>query len=63
MMAPPGRYLIEVAREGCGAKQSIELEDNTEHMVSVSVIETKAVERFGMPEGRLPASVLILPKK
>lgn len=61
--APPGRYLVQVAKEGCGAKQSIELEENTEHMISVSVLETKGVERYGMPEGRLPASVLILPKR
>jgi hypothetical protein len=61
--APPGRYLVQVAKEGCGAKQSIELEENTEHMISVSVLETKGIEKFGMPEGRLPASVLILPKR
>ena len=61
--APPGRYLVHVAKDGCGAKQSIELEENTEHMISVSVLETKGIERHGMPEGRLPASVLILPKR
>jgi hypothetical protein len=61
--APPGRYMVQVAKEGCGAKQAIELEENTEHMISVSVLETKGIERYGMPEGRLPASVLILPKR
>jgi hypothetical protein len=63
IVAPAGRYLVEVAKDGCGAKESIELEENTEHMVSVAVSETKPMERVGDAEARLPASILILPVK
>ena len=59
LVAPPGQYLVQVSKEGCGAKQTLELEENTEHMVSIMVTETKAFERVGMSEGRLPASILI----
>ncbi len=59
LIAPPGQYLVQVSKEGCGAKQTVELEENTEHMVSIIVTETKAVEKVGATEGRLPASVLI----
>ena len=59
LVAAPGRYLIQVTKDGCGSKQTILLEDNTEHMISIQVTETKGVERFELPEGRLPASVLI----
>lgn len=64
IVAPPGRYLVQVAKDGCGAMQSIDLEENTEHMISVSVSETKPMERASADlSGRLPASVLILPKR
>jgi hypothetical protein len=63
LVAPPGHYLMQVMSEGCGAKQTIELEENTEHMISIIVSETKAIEKVGQNEGRLPASVLIEPKR
>lgn len=63
LLAPPGRYLMQVASEGCGAKQTLELEENTEHMISIIVSETKSVERFQENNGRLPASLLIEPKR
>ncbi len=63
LQAPPGKYLIQVKKDGCGSKQSIELEENTEHMVSIVVNETKAIEKVGDNDGRLPASVLIEQKK
>jgi hypothetical protein len=63
MTAPPGRYVMEVSKDTCGSRQWIELEDNTEHMVSVSALETEGYERSEEPEGRLPASVLIPPKR
>ncbi len=63
MTAPPGRYMMEVSKDSCGSRQWIELEDNTEHMVSVSALETEGYERFEEPTGRLPASVLIPPKR
>ena len=65
LVAPPGRYLMMVNKEACGSKQPIELEENTEHMFSVVVQETKSVEKIAQNENgdRLPASVLILPKR
>ncbi len=65
LVAPPGRYLMMVNKENCGSKQAIELEENTEHMFSVVVQETKAVEKFSQNDNgdRLPASILILPKR
>jgi len=63
LVAPPGQYLVVVNKDGCGAKQNLELEENTEHMISVIVTETKAIEKVGLNEGRLPASVLIEPHK
>jgi hypothetical protein len=64
LVAPPGQYMVQVAnQEGCGAKQSLELEENTEHMISIIVTETKAIEKVGQDSGRLPASVLIEPHK
>ncbi len=57
--APPGRYLVQISKDGCGARQPIELEDNTEHMISVMVFETKSDQREETIEGRLPASVLV----
>ena len=63
LIAPPGRYLVQVKKDGCGAKQSIELEENTEHMISIMVTETKAIEKVGDNDGRLPASVLIQQKR
>ena len=59
LVAPPGQYLVQVMKEGCGAKQTLVLEENTEHMISIIVTETKAIEKVGLNEGRLPASVLI----
>lgn len=63
LIAPPGQYMVHVSKEGCGAKQTIELEENTEHMLSIVVTETKAIEKIGQNEGRLPASVLIEPHR
>ena len=63
LIAPPGQYMMQVQKEGCGAKQNIELEENTEHMVSVVVSESKPSEKVGENSGRLPASVLIEPKR
>ena len=63
LVAPPGQYMVQVSKDGCGAKQSLELEENTEHMISIIVAETKAIEKIGENEGRLPASVLIEPHK
>jgi hypothetical protein len=59
LVAPPGAYMVQVGKDGCGSKQAITLEENTEHMISLSVRETKAVEKAGESQGRLPASVLI----
>lgn len=65
LVAPPGRYLMMVNKENCGSKQPIELEENTEHMFSVVVQETKSVEKIteNPTTDRLPASVLIMPKR
>ncbi len=63
LVAPPGKYLMQALKGNCGSKQVIELEDNTEHMVSISVSETAASEKIGQNGGRLPASVLVLPNK
>ncbi len=65
LLAPPGQYLMQVGSGACGAKQSVELEENTEHMVSIVVTETKAIEKVGLNQngGRLPASILIEPKR
>jgi hypothetical protein len=59
LVAPPGQYYVQVNKDGCGAKQSIELEENTEHMISIPVTETKAMVKTMHFEGRLPASILI----
>jgi hypothetical protein len=61
--APAGTYLVQVTRGECGVKQSIHLEGNTEHMISLSVGETRALEKADLSPGRLPASVLIEPKR
>lgn len=63
LIAPPGQYMMIVNKEQCGSRERITLEENTEHMLEVAVQETKAVEKEGIPKGRLPASVLILPKR
>ena len=63
LVAPPGNYLMQVSNASCGAKQTLELEENTEHMISVIVTETKPIEKIGQNDGRLPASVLIEPKR
>jgi hypothetical protein len=63
LQAPPGHYLIQVAKDGCGSRQPIDLEDNTEHMISVTVAETKGYQREQELEGRLPASVLVPMKR
>ena len=61
--APPGKYLVQVEKNHCGVKQSVELENNTEHMYLFAVQEFKAVEKVGDEEehfpSRLPASILI----
>jgi hypothetical protein len=63
--APPGKYLAQVVRDQCGAKVSVELQSNTEHMFSFVVQESKAIEKVGEENpafpSRLPASILILP--
>jgi hypothetical protein len=59
IVAPPGHYLIQVQKDGCGTKETIELEENTEHMIALSVSEIRSMVRLGDPEARLPASVLI----
>lgn len=63
--APPGKYLAQVVRDQCGAKVSVDLQSNTEHMFSFVVQESKAIEKVEENEAkfpsRLPASVLILP--
>jgi hypothetical protein len=63
LQAPPGRYMIQVSKDGCGSRQPIELEDNTEHMISMMVTETKGFQREEVLEGRLPASVLVPVKR
>jgi hypothetical protein len=63
LVAPPGQYLIQVTKGTCGAKQSISLEENTDHMVSLPVLETREVEKADQSPGRLPASVLIEPHR
>ena len=62
LTAPPGKYIMSVSKDGCGSKQTVELEENTEHMYSVVVFDTNSVDREGQKGGRLPASVLIEPK-
>jgi hypothetical protein len=63
IVAPPGHYLIQAQKDGCGTKETIELEENTDHMISLSVSEISPVVRMGDPDARLPASVIILPGK
>jgi hypothetical protein len=64
LVAPPGQYSLQVSSpDGCGAKQSLELEENTEHMISIIISETRPYEKVAENEGRLPASVLIQPKR
>jgi hypothetical protein len=63
LIAPPGQYLMIVNKEECGSRERIVLEENTEHMLEVPVQETKAIERTGKIKGRLPASVLVEPKR
>ncbi|MBU6153213.1 MAG: hypothetical protein KGP28_02820 [Bdellovibrionales bacterium] len=63
VVAPPGHYLIQVQKDGCGTKETIELEENTEHMISLTVGEVTPMVRMGDPDARLPASVIILPEK
>jgi hypothetical protein len=66
-IAPPGKYLAQVNKDQCGAKEMVELERNTEHMFSFAVQETIAEERVEEASvqgvSRLPASVLIEQKK
>lgn len=63
LIAPPGQYLMIVTKGECGSRERITLEENTEHMLAVSVQETKSIEKMGEPQGRLPASVLVMPKR
>jgi hypothetical protein len=63
IVAPSGSYQIQVAKGECGVKQTIHLEGNTEHMISLPVAETQALEKAENSPGRLPASVLIEPKR
>ena len=61
--APPGRYLAQVIKDQCGTKETVTLENNTEHMFSFVVQESRAIEKIGDAESRfpsrLPASVLV----
>lgn len=61
--APPGRYLAQVVKDQCGTKETVTLENNTEHMFSFVVQESRAIEKIGDEEShfpsRLPASVLV----
>jgi len=63
LKAPPGRYLAQVMRDGCGSKENVTLERNTEHMISFVVQDSGSVEKGGDEEthfsSRLPASVLV----
>ncbi len=59
IVAPPGQYMIQVQKDGCGTKETIELEESTEHMIALSVSEIRPMVRMGDPEARLPASVLV----
>ena len=65
--APPGKYLAQVVKDQCGTKESVELESNTDHMLTFVVQEFKAVEKVGGDKmdfpSRLPASVLVMPSK
>ena len=63
IVAPSGFYQIQVAKGECGVKQTIQLEGNTEHMISLPVAETQALEKAENTPGRLPASILIEPKR
>lgn len=63
LVAPPGQYMMTVNKAECGSTEKIVLEENTEHMLAVSVQETKQIEKSGKMKGRLPASVLILPNR
>ncbi len=61
--APPGQYLAQINKENCGTKLTLNLENNTEHMFSFVIQETRLIEKVGnlAPSfpARLPASVLI----
>jgi hypothetical protein len=61
--APPGKYIAQVVKEQCGSKEAVELEKNTEHMLTFVVQESKAIEKVGDLENhfpsRLPASVMV----
>ena len=63
LIAPPGQYTMTVSKDECGSRERVVLEENTEHMLEISIQETKAIEKVGNIKGRLPASVLVLPKR
>ncbi|MBS1960520.1 MAG: hypothetical protein JST80_13670 [Bdellovibrionales bacterium] len=63
LVAPPGQYVMTVNKGECGSVEKITLEENTEHMLAVNIQETKPVEKTCKIRGRLPASVLVLPKR
>ncbi len=61
LTAPAGKYEMSFSKGNCGSKEGLELSENSEDMVSVTVREIKSVERFGNEAGRIPASILIMP--
>ena len=63
LLAPAGAYMMLVTKENCGSRETVELSENTEHMLSVSIREIKSVEKLEKNWGRIPASILVLPKK
>lgn len=63
LVAPPGQYMMIVSKEECGSRERVTLEENTEHMLAVNVGETRQFEKSGKIKGRLPASVLVMPKR
>lgn len=58
MNAPMGKYLLWVHKGECGAKESVELQENTEHMISISVDENNSIEKYEEMNGRFPASIV-----
>jgi hypothetical protein len=59
LTAPPGQYLMMVGQGECGSRETVVLEENTEHMMAVAVRDGKRIDKVGNIKGRLPASVLV----
>lgn len=59
LLAPAGTYLLNVTKDDCGSKESITLQENTEHMVAVLVRPFNSVDKMDTEWSRIPASILV----